>query len=948
MPEPACDECGRSVEWGDARCARCDRLARHADKTPCPSCGTPNSVSAEYCTACGTPMAVITRIMMLSRAKDREPLETWRVYGIETRVVGREREMERLKAHYQEVVQTRASRLIAVTGSTGLGKSRLLDEFCRHLNETFAEAHVLQAASRDESGAAYSMFGRLLKERFYIAEKEHPESARRKVLEAVHSIVHGRDAERLAHLVGQLLDIDFEDSPFVPTIRDSEGAQELDRRAYEALAELLRADAARDPLVLILEDLQYATNRSLDLITYLAQHVADSPILIIVSWNPEESVSDRVVVDLDVAEELELTPLSDDEVESFVRDTLRKASNVPPDLVGKITEAAHGNPLSVEEMLRILLSQGIIDTREQAWKVHEKRLASMEFPSTVEGTVQARLATLTDDERSILGMAACVGTTFWPQAVMCLARQLHEAEADDSSYWALDGIDGRTRDVLDSLERKDMIRVNESSSISGVDEMYFKHRIERAAVYDGLSAQEKQRNHRLTAQWLLRKVDAGDEGSSQSIANHFDRAGCLEHAAQWYLRTARRAAQRYANDAAVSLYVKGLSYLSDADIEAKLDAFLGLGTVWEVLGEYDQSLAYYREMLRYAWLVDARIYGGKAHNKIGQAYRALGEYDLSLTHLERALELFREEADEAGIASTLDDIGKIHWIRGEFAEAETFYSAALHLRRKLGEPRAVALSLNHMGSLKLLLGDMGAAMDRFREALELRRQSGDKQGVVDSFNNLAILCLERGQSDQALRLLEEALGLAREIGFRGSMGFVLNNLGEANLMLGNLGKARDYLAEAMSVSEDIGERRLMFDVLRNLGKLALREANRTVALERVNEALSIANQLDSPLLLGIGMQSLADLHAEYIFNDKFKDESKMLARECYRDAIAILRGVGNEGELGKALSNYGRFLVELGESDDGRERLEQAKEIFRRLEMKSQESATDRLITDLG
>src|SRR5690606_33025430 len=87
LPEPMCDECGQEIAWGSVTCDRCQRLAKSADKTPCPSCGTMNLVSAEYCTACGTPMAVITRVMMLSRAREREPLETWRVYGIETRLV---------------------------------------------------------------------------------------------------------------------------------------------------------------------------------------------------------------------------------------------------------------------------------------------------------------------------------------------------------------------------------------------------------------------------------------------------------------------------------------------------------------------------------------------------------------------------------------------------------------------------------------------------------------------------------------------------------------------------------------------------------------------------------------------------------------------------------------------------------------------------------------------
>ncbi len=946
LGEPHCEECDREVAWGVVICDRCTRLTRSADKTPCPSCATSNLVSAEYCTSCGTPMAVITRVMTMSRAREREPLETWRVYGIETRVVGRERELERLSGHFRQVVDTGSLRVVSVVGPTGLGKSRLLAEFQTRLNESFA-AQVLHAASRDDSGGPYSMFARLLRERFYIGDKEHPESARRKLMEAVRSIVDGKDAERLAHLVGQLVDLTFEESPHVPTVRDSEGAHELDRRSYEALADVLRADAASDPLVLMLEDLQYATARSLRLVEFLVQHLSGSPVLMLVSWNPEEVMIDRGIYDLDVADELELSPLSDAEVESFVRDTLRKAKEIPPGLVAKITEAAHGNPLSVEEMLRILISQGTIDTRRSDWRIDPVKLARAELPSTVEATVKARLATLTEDERVVLGMASVAGTVFWPEAVRAMNRLRKETRGDAPAYWSDSDHDARCDELLESLERKDMIRRSDDSSLGGVEEMYFKHRIERSAVYGAMQAQEKQRYHRLLAQWLESRPKPHHEKLVGTIATHFDLGRCLDHAARRYIEAARMARDRYAIEKAVDLLVKGLSYLSDADMRLKMDAFADLGALYDLRGEYDQALAHYREMLRHSWLLLDRGAAGAASHRIGRAYISLGEYDLANDHLERALYLFREQEDERGIASTMDEVGKIHWMRGDYGEAEAFYSAALHLRRELGDERSIALSLHHMGSLALNRGEITAAARYFRESLELRRKVGDQQGVVESFNNLGILFLDRGETSHAVSLLQEALKLARKIGYRSALCYILNNLGEAALRAGEVVEAKSHLEEAMKVADDANERRALFDILRNLGKVALRESDREEALGFTNDAIQIATQLDSQLMLGLGMESLAELHAHFVFDDEYRDESVALADECYRDAISLLREVGDEGELGKALSSYGRFLIERGESDDGKDQLQQARAIFEKLQMHEMFSDADRVIGSL-
>lgn len=950
LPDPTCSQCGVDVDWGVVLCEQCEKLSKSADKTPCPSCSALNTVSAEYCTSCGTPMAVITRVMTLSRAKDREPLETWRVYGIETHMVGRDEEVARLERRLEQATETGSVEVVGLTGSTGLGKSRLLAEFQRDLDSTFSEVVFVQAASRDESGGPYSMFGRLLKNRFYIGEKDHPDSARRKLLEAVAAIVDDPDdAERIGHLVGHLIGMQFEGSPYVPDIRDSEGAYQLDQRSFDAVSELLAADARHNPLVIALEDLQYATTQSGRLIDYLTKNLDGCPVMFVLGWNPDEVFLEDILEDMRIDETIELAPLSDREVRDFVRDTLHKAEDVPEQLVDKIVDAAHGNPLSVEEMLRILISQGVIDTRQQTWKIRRDRLDDVELPTTVEATVRARLATLTEDERRVLEMAATIGDAFWPDLVRSLYRVYADHAEHRQEFWTDAEIDRRVDELIESLERKDMVRRRDDTLIAPHEEMYFKHRIERVAIYEDIASQQKERYHRMAAQWIERTGDSDDEvRTAEMIARHFDNARCLEHAARWYLRAARHAARHYANRKAVDLFTKGLSYLSDADIDLKLDAFHDLGTVYDLLGEFDQSLAYFREMLRYSWLLDDLSKGGVAYNKIGRAYRSLGEYDDALDAFEKALVLFRDGEDTRGVASTLDDIGQIKWVRGHYDAALQYYSAALQLRRELGVERSIALSLNHIGTLKLARGELKEAMVYFREALELRKKVGDRQGVADSFNNLAALCLERGQNDQAITLFEESLAIARNIGYRSLEMIVLNNLGETLLDVGRLEEAEQHLGEAMQVAQESGDKRVIFDVLRNLAAVAADTDQRDLALERMEEALELAEQLDSTVLYGIGKHSLAEIHARYVDHPTHGESSQQDASACFKEAIDVLEDVGSESQLARCLSSFGEYLVGRGETDRGRAKLEMARELFERLDMKTHRDATAKQLDGLA
>ncbi len=931
-----CTYCGFALEDGDELCTRCGstvtatpQAETEPDRVDCPSCGEENNSSAEYCVNCGSPMAVITNVIQLSRAREREPLETWRVYGIETSMVGRQRELKALHRAHEHVLESGELKRVRLTAPMGLGKSRLLAELGTQVNETFSTTYVLQSEARDESNSPYAIFSRMMRRRFYIGEKEHPELSQRKLMEATKAILHDDRAERVAHLVGQLIDVTFDDSPYVASVRDSEGAAEQDRRSYEALAMLLEADANRNPLIIVLENLQYATSQELLLIDYVAEQLATAPVLMILSWNPEELPRSHPLRTMEFDHNVHLKPLSDAEVEDFVRDTLRKANDLPSEMVAKITRAAHGNPLTVEEILRILISRGVVDTRGKSWNIHLDKFLELELPRSMEDAVSQRLSSLTEEERDIMGMAACVGQEFWAEIVHAIFRVSEDTAAKATSYWMEDNGISRVNEVLESLERKDMVRRREESSLNGCEEFYFKHRIEPQKLYESMAAQEKERYHRVIAQWLDRNFTDGSR--AEAIARHFDRSHCLDHAARRYLQAAGIARDNYDNEHAVELYLKGLSYLSDSDIDVKLKAFDALGSVYDFKGEHDQALAYYREMLRYSWILNDRRRGGIAYNKIGRAYRALGEYDRAITHFEAALGLFRQLDNVDGIAATLDDIGRIHWYRGNFEKAETFFTAGLHLRREAKDERSIALSLNHLGSLKLQRGEQREAMVYFREALEVRKRLDDRSGVVHSFNNLAVLLNERGDVEEALTLLHEALEIAERIGYRGSVAFVLNNLGELYMQAGELSKSRMYLEQAMDVAEDCGEKRAIFDILRNLGQLELKQGSREVALQHANDAMQVANQLDSTLLIGIGMQSLADVHAGSIFEGG-EGESLRLAKECYEDAIDLLREVGNEAELGRCLSSYGKFLLEQGEST-GREQLETASEIFRRLDM---------------
>ena len=909
-----------SVNWDEEFCKRCVSQ-RPASMESCPACGSDNHPDADYCSQCGSPMAVITRVV--KNREGLEKLDPWRVYGVETPLVGRDEELQLLKEALDEVEASSKAKVAIVSGHEGLGKSRFLAEFERQLESSFCRAVILRSICREEVGGAFAAVARMLGSHFYIPEDISPEVARRSLSEAIHVLL-GEEDQELVRKVGALMGIHFPDDS---RHQEEIGSRREELSSFRAVEKVLLADAVRNPLLFLIDDIHLAPEPTLRLLMHLFEALKEAPVFFVLT----RSSGDKKVFPPGTAQiEIELAPLSDTEVRQHIVDTLRLAKSIPEKLVDSVVDAALGNPLVVEEILRMFIAEGIIDTRIEPWRIDQERIDSLHLPSTMEGAVKARLLSLSDYERLALEMASCVGTIFWAELLRSLDGLRLNQKSELSEPWMDRRLHDRRPidDALESLERKDMIRREPKSRIKGHEEYVFKHRMERETLYELLPPRQRERYHRFIAQWTEREVADISEGAAEFIARHYSRAHCHRRAGEKLLEAGDEAKNHFSNQRALSLYLEALTCFSDADLDLKLRAFHDLGSIQELLGEKDLAIQSFRDMARIAWLLGDPAKGGAALNKLGRSYRALGEYDRALQYFERALALFDKVSDDRGVASTLDDIGKIHWIWGDQKRSMEFYVAALEMRRRLKDKRSIALSLSHLGTLKMQRGELRGAMSNFKEALDLRKASGDRPGTADSYNNLGVLCVEQGKFEKALPLFEEALEIAREVGYRSLYAAVLNNRGEALMHLRRRDEARDALMEARTMAIDVGHQRVLFDTLRNLARHAVTEADRALALQRIEEAMSIASQLEAKSLLATGALTLAELHAEYVFDPELRDPSMEAASKAYKQALTLLEETGNDVQRAHALFSYGNFLLETEETEQGRHYLEIAERIY--------------------
>jgi tetratricopeptide (TPR) repeat protein len=862
-------------------------------------------------------------------------------------LIGRDRELFELGEVLGRAIDFQAPQLVTVIGHQGTGKTRLIEEAIDRV--LTPPTRVYRGSAIDTSVGAgagdgrYEAIGAALRDRFGLTLDEKIDAGTGEVLRAeIERLFASADVDEIVHLIGSFLQIPLPDSPFFQVLEESQ--EQKDELARTVLRRFIERDSADGPIVLVFDDLQWADDDTLRLLQELGCGLGGSPVVVVVAARPDMIVrcpnwgagaTDHVRIDL--------RNLEPDDAEVMFRRFLVLCDGLTDDLMDDMIELTGGNPALIEELVRLFLTNGTIDSSGARWRIDRERAAATELPIGIEEAIEARIAALEPGERDLLEKGAVFGNVFWAGAVIALSRveavAAEEAAREDGapprhnmSYDWSDAGEPVRRQVLalvdDLVERDYLLRLEpEDSTIAGDVELVFKHNLERELIAKSTEAGRLARYHRRAAQWLETKLSARSEEQLEFLAQLYERGGDARRAARCYLAGGDKARDRYANNEAVDLYARGLAMIEDDDALARLDALHNLGDVLDLVGRTDEALAKFSEMLKTAWMFDNMGKGGAAHGRLGRIYRRRGEYDRAVEHLQEAHKLFSVANDQRGVAGALDDIGKVKWLLGDYAQALAFYRQSLSIRRALGDRRSIALSLANIGRVHCDSGAFKAAVDQFREALDLRRDIGDMVGVVQSLCDLGGVHAEDGNHEMALELLGEAHAISIEIGDKLSQAHVLSRVGECKAAMGDGQAAVERLQDAIDLATALGDRVALSDCLLRLAEVQIGLGAAREAFEGASRALTIGQAVSSSAHIGRAHCVLA----EATWAGGAGHEDKAGAEEHYRQAVEILAGMKNELELARCYRSFALFREQSGDADDAAKLRRRADEIFGRL-----------------
>lgn len=817
-------------------------------------------------------------------------------------MIGRIAEREAIADAVARSIAGSQCEVVTVIGNPGVGKSRLVSEVIADLAERQPTLRVFRGAARPESGIQPAI-AKILRARFGLQEGTDAHTQANEVCAQVMDLFGDRRVDEILHFLGAFLGLKFGATVLAE-------AFEEDPRAFQSVARavlrrLFEVDAQRAPVMLVFEDMHFAGADGIRVFKDLVTSLRRAPVTVLVTARPELLAKAHDFCDIPIGRHrrVDLGLLSRGESQVLARMLLAPIEDVPSELVDTAVEMGGGNPLLIEQIVRIFFDQGVIVVEGDGdVAIDLDRLAKISLPMSVEDAVRARLASLSPSERELMERAALMGPVFWVGGLVVLGRTGRVAPP---IWGGGEDLSLHYRDLLKGLADRDYVLQMPDSSIPGDTEYIFKHNLERERLASLVAAEDAVQYHLLLAEWLEFRLGERGEEQLDLLARHYELGNRPLRAARCFLASADRARARYASQKAVDHYLRGLELLGEHDVGLRLDAHHHAGDALAMLGRNAEAHKNFREMLALAWRLDLKGKGGAAHNRIGRLYRDEGKLDEAMRHLGTALALFEAAGDEAGIAASLDDIGKIHWMRGNYEPALRFLQDGLGRREALGDKRSIALSLNNIGLVYQDSGQYRAAHDALVRARDLRREAGDLPGLAITLNNLGTIHSDRGEDREAIGIWMQALDIAREIGDRRRQAVLLLNIGEGQYRLRNSDEALRILTEVEQLCVELNDRILIAESRRGLGKAHFLHGNISRALHYLQSALEIFEQVRSKVHIGIAKRSLAEVLAAHGADS----EEGRRADALFREALKIFKDLGAEIELARTARTFADHLT---------------------------------------
>jgi adenylate cyclase len=752
-----------------------------------------------------------------------------------TPLVGRARELASLRDYFDRA-QSGRGQVVSVVGEAGVGKSRLVYELRRQLEDcphTYLEGHGFPHGA----SLPFHLIVEFLQANFSIEDGEPERIQIEKVVAGVCRLDPALEwtIPYLKHLLALPADE-----------LEATGLDQAQRkqRLIEAVKALVLRGAQHRPLLLLVEDLQSVDRNSEELLRSLVDSLAGYPVLLVCAYRPGYTPAWE---DRSFHQRLALNPLSTNETADMVRELL-DVPHLAPSVESLVMQRAEGNPFFIEELTRYL--------RERALLVPSTSVRPAEpteggVPDTIQALLTARIDRLSEPLKYTLELASVLGREFPLPLLEVLAPVERDLQQDLAELVR-----------LEYLHEKVLFPEVRYS---------FTHLLIQQVAYQSLLLKSRAELHARAGAALEHLYADRTEEVLQDLAEHYARSQDRAKAIHYLGRAGDRAASLFAYEEAKTYYLHALRLLGEGEAgELQRTTLLDrLGDAAFARGALSEALGHWRVALPIALARGAAALAADLHRKIAGGYWAAGESEQALSHLEQGLVALGEDTERLEAARLYQEFGRIYFRLGDHARATDWARRALALGDQLDSPDVLSHAYNTLGLALARAGDidqgaqfvtrsletalahqLGAVACRAytnlavmystldharsaeysREGLALAQKIGDQ--LQQSWLYCALAgghCTLAGDYDNGIRAAQAAVELDQRLGQRNHLPIPLIILAQICQCGGDYAQSERYYREALAVAEAVGEPQLLFPCYEGLATLAIENSDEAEA-----------------------------------------------------------------------------------------------------------------------
>jgi class 3 adenylate cyclase/tetratricopeptide (TPR) repeat protein len=809
--------------------------------------------------------------------------------------VGRDRDIDALLT---AIGATEAGNggVVVIRGEAGIGKSRLLYE-ARGRLDTDEVTWLVGRCISYGAGTPYLPIIDLVKDAFGIDETDSEEEVARKV----DSSASASAAPYLRHLLA----VDAGDESILtmdPQLRKA--------KTFEALRDLALTAAEVRPQVLVIEDLHWIDQASVEFLSYVADYVPEHKILLVLTHRPdwEQPLGVRpsfVHIDLQTLSESET---------ATVTDALLGAHGMPDELQELVFAKAEGNPFFVEEVTRSLLETGVLRRVNSAYAL-ARPVDEIHVPDTVQDVIMARIDRLPEEPRRAIQTAAVIGREFTVRLLERIAH-LQGDEADDR---------------LRELRAVELIY--ERSLYPELVYM-FKHALTHDVAYESLLVTRRRALHRLVATAVEELYADRLAEHYETVAFHAEQGEAWEQAFTYLVLSGSKALGAYAPAQAVEFFDRALTLVDRGDVRVgpadTIPLHAGRGEAFYVLSRFDESSAAYLEMRTAAQALEDRAQEGVALFHAAISLHWAHRFEEAMDYAEQARQIGLELENDAIVAGALITIEGVYTVTGDHAAAVGVIEEASRIAARSQVPLLEGITDVWAGFSHHWRGDEARALEIWDKGERIGKEHELPIVLLWILWDRSLALIGSGRYDEAFASLREHTELTSRLGDRVFRCRALNTIGWAYMDLCDWEQAVEHNLRGSEESRAVGDPEIIRNAELNLGDcyLALGELDEARKwFERVEAESAQTGAWGEDWMKWRYTQHLnASLSELWLAYDQ-PERALSYADAC----IAAAEETFSKRNIAKGRRARGKALRALGELEQAQNELERALEVARQV-----------------